>query len=64
MPDLGRFFNIDPLAEKYPYNSTFAFQENKMGMGRELEGLELVPRNPTASFGGWLSSKYDSAITQ
>ncbi|WP_268849233.1 AHH domain-containing protein [Flavobacterium aestivum] len=34
---------IDPLAEKYPYNSTYAFQENKMGMGRELEGLELVP---------------------
>jgi RHS repeat-associated protein len=39
---LGRFMSIDPLAEKYPYNSTYAFQENKMGMGRELEGLELV----------------------
>ncbi|WP_264538524.1 DUF6443 domain-containing protein [Flavobacterium sp. N1736] len=62
MPDLGRFFNIDPLAEKYEYNSTYAFQENKMGMGRELEGLELAPRNPTASFGGWFSSKYDSAV--
>ncbi len=34
--------SIDPLAEDYPYNSTYAFQENKMGMGRELEGLELV----------------------
>ena len=33
--------SIDPLAEKYPYNSTYAFQENKMGLGRELEGLEL-----------------------
>lgn len=42
MPDVGRFFNIDPLAEKYPYNSTYAFQENKMGLGRELEGLELI----------------------
>ncbi|WP_299182878.1 DUF6443 domain-containing protein [uncultured Chryseobacterium sp.] len=41
MPDVGRFFNIDPLAEKYQYNSTYAFQENKMGLGRELEGLEL-----------------------
>jgi len=40
---IGRFFNIDPLAEKYPYNSTYAFQENKMGLGRELEGLELYP---------------------
>jgi RHS repeat-associated protein len=38
---IGRFMSIDPLAEKYPYNSTYAFQENKMGMGRELEGLEL-----------------------
>ncbi|SHL02966.1 hypothetical protein [Flavobacterium chilense] len=54
---------VDPLAEKYPYNSTYAFQENKMGMGRELEGLELAPRNPTASFGGWISSKYNSAVS-
>jgi RHS repeat-associated protein len=39
---IGRFMSIDPLAEKYAYNSTYAFQENKMGMGRELEGLELI----------------------
>ncbi|MET3730561.1 RHS repeat-associated core domain-containing protein [Moheibacter stercoris] len=38
---IGRFMSIDPLAEQYAYNSTYAFQENKMGMGRELEGLEL-----------------------
>ncbi len=38
---IGRFMSVDPLAEKYPYNSTYAFQENKMGLGRELEGLEL-----------------------
>ena len=38
---IGRFMSIDPLAEKYTYNSTYAFQENKMGLGRELEGLEL-----------------------
>ncbi len=43
MPDVGRFFNVDPLAESFPYNSTYAFQENKLGMGREFEGLELVP---------------------
>jgi len=42
---IGRFFNIDPLAEKYLYNSPFAFQENKMGLGRELEGLELSPQS-------------------
>ena len=39
---IGRFMSIDPLAEKYAYNSTYAFQENKLGLGRELEGLELV----------------------
>lgn len=42
IPELGRFFNIDPLAEKYTYNSPFAFQENKIGLGRELEGLEMT----------------------
>jgi RHS repeat-associated protein len=38
---IGRFMSIDPLSEDYTYNSTYAFQENKMGMGIELEGLEL-----------------------
>ena len=41
-PAIGRFFNIDPLAEDYAYNSTYAFQENKLGMGIELEGAELL----------------------
>ncbi|MGH2667492.1 putative toxin, partial [Flavobacterium sp.] len=39
---IGRFMSIDPLSEDYRYNSPYAFQENKMGMGRELEGLELT----------------------
>ena len=42
---IGRFMSVDPLAEKYPYNATYAFQENKMGLGRELEGLELEYRD-------------------
>ena len=42
---IRRFMSVDPLAEKYPYNSTYAFQENKMGLGRELEGLELEARD-------------------
>ena len=40
MSDLGRFFNIDPLAEKFYYNSTYAFSENKVVSHVELEGLE------------------------
>jgi RHS repeat-associated protein len=41
-PSIGRFVTIDPLAEDYTYNSTYAFQENKLGMGIELEGAELL----------------------
>ncbi|MPS72605.1 MAG: RHS repeat-associated core domain-containing protein [Chryseobacterium sp.] len=40
MPDVGRFFNVDPLAEKYTHNSTYAFSENRVVDARELEGLE------------------------
>lgn len=39
-PDIGRFFNIDPLAEKYVHNSPYAFSENKVTSHVELEGLE------------------------
>jgi RHS repeat-associated protein len=42
MPDIGRFFNVDPLAEKYYYNSVYAFSENKVVAHVELEGLEAV----------------------
>lgn len=41
-PDIGRFFNIDPLADKYVHNSPYAFSENRVIDGRELEGLEWV----------------------
>lgn len=41
-PDIGRFFNIDPLAEKYIYNSPYAFSENKVVSHVELEGLEAI----------------------
>jgi RHS repeat-associated protein len=41
-PDIGRFFNVDPLAEKYYYNSCYAFSENKVVAHVELEGLESI----------------------
>lgn len=40
-PATGRFISIDPLAEEYLYNSTYAFSENKLMHGVELEGLEF-----------------------
>jgi RHS repeat-associated protein len=39
-PRLGRFFAVDPLAPKYPYNSPYAFSENDVIACVELEGLE------------------------
>lgn len=44
-PDIGRFFNMDPLADKFYYNSPYAFSENKVTIHRELEGLEALPVN-------------------
>jgi hypothetical protein len=39
-PRLGRFFAIDPLSNKYPWNSVYAFSENVVIHCLELEGLE------------------------
>lgn len=41
-PAIGRFISIDPLSEKYVYNSPYAFSENKVIAHFELEGLEAV----------------------
>ncbi|MFC3813337.1 DUF6443 domain-containing protein [Lacihabitans lacunae] len=45
-PTIGRFWMVDPLSSQYPHNSTYALQENKFGMGVELEGAELQPFYP------------------
>ncbi len=37
---LGRFFSVDPLHRKFPWNSTYAFSENMVIHLIELEGLE------------------------
>jgi RHS repeat-associated protein len=39
---LGRFWSVDPLARKYPWNSPYAFAENDVVNSVELEGLERV----------------------
>ncbi|GAA0876016.1 hypothetical protein GCM10009118_24260 [Wandonia haliotis] len=52
-PRVGRFFALDPLAPKYPHNSPYAFSENRLIDGVELEGLEvtLVGKNVTGVVG-------------
>ncbi len=42
-PRVGRFLSIDPLASEYPHNSPYAFSENRVIDGVELEGLEYLP---------------------
>ena len=42
-PRVGRFFARDPLAHSYPWNSPYAFSENRVIDGFELEGLETTP---------------------
>lgn len=39
-PRIGRFFAVDPLFKDYPYNSPYAFSENRVMDAVELEGRE------------------------
>jgi RHS repeat-associated protein len=39
-PRLGRFLSVDPLAPDYPWNSPYAFSENRVIDAVELEGAE------------------------
>lgn len=61
MPEIGRFFNIDPLSEKYVYNSTYAFSENRLIDGVELEGLEWYGVNMGSIFRSSFYSRYGFA---
>jgi len=42
MPDIGRFFNVDPLSEDYAEQSPYTFCQNSPVAYMELEGLEGV----------------------
>ena len=39
---LGRFLSVDPLAPDYPWNSTYAFAENRVIESIDLEGMEAA----------------------
>jgi RHS repeat-associated protein len=41
-PRTGRFYSHDPLHQQYPWNSTYAFAENRVIDGIDLEGGEFV----------------------
>lgn len=41
-PQTGRFLQIDPLSDKYTYNTTYAYAENRPIDGIDLEGKEFL----------------------
>ena len=49
-PRIGRFLSLDPLARDYPHNSPYAFSENRVVDGVELEGLEFKATGKGATF--------------
>ena len=64
-PAIGRFFNVDPLADDYVHNSPYAFSENKVTNHIELEGLESYPAQAAFNkFIGNLESTYNKVSSK
>lgn len=41
-PQIGRFIQVDPLSDKYAHNSTYAYAENRVIDGIDMEGTEYL----------------------
>ncbi len=61
-PAIGRFFAVDPLTADYPWNSPYAFSENRVIDGIELEGLEVVLIGKYRSASFIFSGFYENGI--
>jgi RHS repeat-associated protein len=55
---IGRFLSVDPLAPDYPWNSPYAFSENRVIDSFELEGLESIDFRFTTNYG------YDGTVIE
>lgn len=42
---LGRFYSVDPVSKRYPWNSVYCYAENKVINGIDLEGAEYLNAN-------------------
>ena len=49
---LGKFWSVDPLSSSYPWNSNYAFAENRVIDGKDLEGREFGIANWCARSAG------------
>jgi len=63
-PRINRFFATDPLDKDYPWNSPYAFSENRLIDGVELEGLEfrVVKEQISGTYKHKISVVYDKTI--
>jgi RHS repeat-associated protein len=61
-PRVGRFFAPDPLFRQYPHNSPYAFSENRVIDGVELEGLEV--QNFMSKIKRWVGGGADALEIQ
>ncbi|WP_338731495.1 hypothetical protein [Mangrovimonas cancribranchiae] len=61
-PRVGRFFAIDPLFRKYPHNSPYAFSENRLIDGVELEGLEVLQVGKVSTLSALVSGSSQGGI--
>ncbi|UGU14596.1 DUF6443 domain-containing protein [Sinomicrobium kalidii] len=52
-PAIGRFWQVDPLAEKFAHNGVYNFSENRVVDGIELEGLERLDYRYTLDDNGY-----------
>jgi len=52
-PATGRFWQVDPLAEKFAHNGVYNFSENRVIDGIELEGLERLDFRYTLNDSGY-----------
>ncbi|MBC9914062.1 RHS repeat domain-containing protein [Chitinophaga varians] len=41
-PRIGKFLSVDPLSKSYPWNSTYAYAENRVIDGVDLDGGEVL----------------------
>ena len=63
--DYCRFFSVDPMAQKYPFNSTYAFAENTPVWGSDLDGCEvnINPYNLLLQAANTIYTKLEKANT-
>lgn len=61
-PRLGRFLSIDPLFSEYPWNSFYAFAENRVISGIDLEGKEYFGTANADNY-SWEETKLDMSTS-